>query len=57
MDNQVKITYNKLGYAPLVGWIVRFYLIFKEFLEKMQKKKKKNNWDKDWIWQVRMYST
>ena len=41
MDNQVKITYNKLGYAPLVGWIVRFYLIFKEFLEKMQKKKKK----------------
>ena len=55
MDNQVKITYNKLGYAPLVGWIVRFYLIFKEFLEKMQKKK--NNWDKDWIWQVRMYST
>ena len=53
MDNRVKIAYNKLGYAPHVGWIVRFYLIFKEFLEK----KKKKNWDKDWIWQVRTYST
>lgn len=39
MDNPVKIAYNKLGYAPHVGWIVRFYLIFKEFLEKIQKKK------------------
>ena len=28
MENRVKITYNKLEYVSLVGWIVRFYPIF-----------------------------
>ena len=31
------ITYNKLGYVSLVGWIVRFHPLFTEFLEKKQK--------------------
>ena len=37
MENRVNITYNKLGYVSLVGWIVRFHPIFSEFLEKMRK--------------------
>ena len=34
MENRVKITNHKLGYVSLVGWIVWFYPIFTEFLEK-----------------------
>ena len=51
MENRVNITYNKLAHVSLVRLIVRFYPIFTEFLENAK------NLDKDWIWQVRMYST
>ena len=46
MENRLKITYNKLGHVSLEGWIVRFYLIFTEFLKKMQKSGTKIEYDK-----------
>ena len=52
MENQLKITHNKLGYVSLVGWIVLFQHIFCRILGKNAK-----NRDKDWMWRVRMYST
>ena len=52
VEKRVKITYNKLGYVSLVGWVVRFYPIFYRILGKKAKDR-----DKDWMWHIRMYST
>ena len=41
-----KIEYNKLGFIPLTGWILRFYPVFSELTQETE------NRSEDWLWKV-----
>ena len=46
-----KIEYNKLGFIPLTGWILRFYPVFSELTQETE------NRGEDWLWKARIYPT